>query len=190
MARTESSLPISCEKGVAKPYQSHLSLLRSTRSSTLTQTLFPWLAVQETRDLEMITTSTVSVCKKDNCRNRSRGEFGAQKWVRRTKNVKITKVEQRYIIKFFFDEGIPGPKSPHISNNIMGLGALSLTQVGFSIGEAKRGRINLNTTASPGREPDEGLAAVIAGKPDADSHLSARKLAPSLGLQPQWFVDI
>jgi predicted transcriptional regulator len=36
--------------------------------------------------------------------------------------------------------------------------------------------------ASPEREPDESLAAVIAGKLDADHHFSARKLAQSLGI--------
>jgi hypothetical protein len=44
--------------------------------------------------------------------------------------------------------------------------------------------------ASPGREPDESLAAVVAGKLDADPHFSARKLAQSLGLQFQRSADI
>jgi hypothetical protein len=42
--------------------------------------------------------------------------------------------------------------------------------------------MDLNTIASPGREPDESLAAVIAGKPNADPHFSARKPAQSLGI--------
>jgi hypothetical protein len=36
--------------------------------------------------------------------------------------------------------------------------------------------------ASSGRELDEGLAAVIAGKLDADPQLSARRLAHSFGI--------
>jgi hypothetical protein len=36
--------------------------------------------------------------------------------------------------------------------------------------------------ATPRREPDEGLSSVIAGKLDADPHLSAWKLAHSLGI--------
>jgi hypothetical protein len=52
----------------------------------------------------------------------------------------------------------------------------------FWISEAKQGRTDLNNSASPGREPDEGLAAVIAPKIDADRHLSARRLAQSLGI--------
>jgi hypothetical protein len=42
----------------------------------LTRTLLPWLAVHEMRDMEMVTTSTVSVRTKDNCRNLSPDEFG------------------------------------------------------------------------------------------------------------------
>jgi hypothetical protein len=52
----------------------------------------------------------------------------------------------------------------------------------FWINEVKRGTTDLDTIASRGREPDEGLAAVIAGKLDVDPHLLARKLAQSLGI--------
>jgi hypothetical protein len=60
--------------------------------------------------------------------------------------------------------------------------ALCRTQVCDWINEVKRGRTDLNTVASPGSAPDERLAAVIAGKLDADPHLSARKLAHSPGI--------
>jgi hypothetical protein len=53
----------------------------------------------------------------------------------------------------------------------------------------KAGRMDHNTIASPGREPDGCLAALIAGKLDADPHLSAKKLAQFRGLQPRRFVD-
>jgi hypothetical protein len=59
----------------------------------------------------------------------------------------------------------------------------------FRVNKVKRGRTDLNTIASPGREPDEGLTAVIARELDPDPRLSAKKLAQSLGLQPQRFVD-
>jgi hypothetical protein len=59
----------------------------------------------------------------------------------------------------------------------------------FWINEIERGRTDLSTVASPGREPDESLAAAIAGKLDADPYFSARKLAQSLGLQSQRFAD-
>jgi hypothetical protein len=47
----------------------------------------------------------------------------------------------------------------------------------FWINEVKRGRTDLNTIANPGKESDEGLAADITGKPNADPYLSAIKLA-------------
>jgi hypothetical protein len=52
----------------------------------------------------------------------------------------------------------------------------------FWINEVKWGRTDLNTIASPGRQPNESLVTVIAGKLDADPYLSARKLAQSLGI--------
>jgi hypothetical protein len=80
------------------------------------------------RDMEMISTSTVCVCKKDNCRNRSPSEFGKQKWVHRTKSVKIIEVEQRYVIKFFSDEGIPWVQIVERLRQHYGEDALSRTQ--------------------------------------------------------------
>jgi DNA-binding MurR/RpiR family transcriptional regulator len=59
---------------------------------------------------------------------------------------------------------------------------LSRTHVCFEINEVQWRRTDLKTIASPGREPEEGLAAVIAGKPDGDPHFSAAKLAQSLGI--------
>jgi hypothetical protein len=64
----------------------------------------PVAAVHEMCDMEIISTSTVCVCKTDNRRNRSPGEFGEQKWVHRTRGVKIMEVEQLYVIKFFCDD--------------------------------------------------------------------------------------
>jgi hypothetical protein len=46
--------------------------------------------------------------------------------------------------------------------------------VDFWINKERLERADLGTVVNPGREPDEGLAAVIAGKLDADPHLSAR----------------
>jgi hypothetical protein len=132
--------------------------------------------------MEMISTSTVCVCKKDNCQNQSPGEFGDQKWVHRTKGVKIVEVEQRYIIKFFSDEGMPGVRIIGRLRQHYGEDALSRTQMYFWINEVKRGRTDLNTIASPGREPDESLVAIITGKFDANPHFSARKLLQSLAI--------
>jgi hypothetical protein len=44
------------------------------------------------------------------------------------------------------------------------------------VNEAKRGRMDLSTIASPRRESDEDLTVVIDDKLDIDSQLSAMKL--------------
>jgi hypothetical protein len=134
------------------------------------------------RDMEMISTSAVCVCKKDDCRNRSPGEFGEQRWVHRTRIVQIIEGEQRYVINFFSDERMPGVQIVERLRQHYWDDALSRTQVCFWINEVERGRMDLSTVASHGREPDESLAAVIAGQLDADPHFSARKLAQSLGI--------
>jgi hypothetical protein len=91
-------------------------------------------------------------------------------------------IEQRYVIKFFPDEGMPEVEIVARLRQHYGVCVLSRTQVDFWINEVKPGRTDLKTIVSPGREPDEGLAAVIAGKLDVDPCLSARKLAQSLGI--------
>jgi hypothetical protein len=130
--------------------------------------------------MQMISTSTVCVCEKDNCGNQSPGECGEQKWVRRTKRVKIIEVEQRYVINFFSHEGMPGVQIVGRLRYHSVKDALSRTQMCFWINEVKRGRTDLSTVASPGGEPDDSFAAAIAGKLDADPHFLARKLTQSL----------
>jgi hypothetical protein len=132
--------------------------------------------------MEIISTSTVCVYKKDNRQNRPPGETSEQKWVHQTRSVKIMELEQRYVIKFFSDEGMPGVHIAKCLRQHYEEDALSGTQMYFWINEVKRARTDLDTAASPGREPDESLAAVIAGKLDADLRFSARKLTQSLGI--------
>jgi histone-lysine N-methyltransferase SETMAR len=52
----------------------------------------------------------------------------------------------------------------------------------FWINEVQRGRTDLHIIANPEREPGEGLTAAVAGKLEADPHISARKLAQSPGI--------
>jgi hypothetical protein len=53
----------------------------------------------------------------------------------------------------------------------------------FIFGSAKYGGENRSQQfTSTGREPDEGHASVTAAKLDVDPHLSARRLAQSLGI--------
>jgi predicted transcriptional regulator len=82
----------------------------------------------------------------------------------------------------FAPKGMPWVQNVEHLRQHDGEDGLSRTQVDFWINEVKRGRTDLNTIASHGREPDESLAAVIAGKLDADPHFSDRKLAQSLGI--------
>jgi hypothetical protein len=71
-------------------------------------------------------------------------------------------IEQRYVIKFLFDETM---KSLDILMHIYkhcGPRAFSRSTLYFWIGLAKRGRIDLSEIPRPGRTLDEGLATVIA----------------------------
>jgi hypothetical protein len=90
-------------------------------------------------------------------------------------------VEQRCGIDFFSHEGIPAVQIVGRLRYHYRKGELSRTQVYFWISLVERGRTNLKTTTRPGRNFDEGIGAVIAGKLDADPHPSVRKLAQSLG---------
>jgi hypothetical protein len=96
------------------------------------------------------------------------------------KSIKIMKVEQRSVIKFFSDEGMPGVQIVARLRQHYGEGALSRTQMYFWVNEVKRGTTDLNINARPGRGPDEGITAVIAGKLDTDPHFLTRKLAQSM----------
>jgi hypothetical protein len=107
---------------------------------------------------------------------------GGKKFASRLKSAKTMELEQQDVIKFFADERMQWLQILSRLRDHYGTEALSRTQVYDWINEAKRGRTDLNTVASPGMEPDEGLAPVIAGKLDADPHLSVWKLAHSLGI--------
>jgi hypothetical protein len=136
------------------------------------------------REMKMISTSTDCVCKKDNCRNRSPGEFGEQKWVHRTRNVKIMELEQRYVIKFFSDEGMPGVQIVECLRQHYWKDALSRTQVYFWINEVERGRTDLSTVASPVKVSTLSPASsmlILISQPGS--------LHSPWGLQPQRLAD-
>jgi hypothetical protein len=71
-------------------------------------------------------------------------------------------IEQRYIIKFFIDEGMKPLDilmrlhKPYCSR------VFSRSRLYFCIGEARRGRTDLSEIPGLGRSPDEGLVIVIA----------------------------
>jgi hypothetical protein len=91
-------------------------------------------------------------------------------------------IERPYVIKFFSDEGMPGIQIVERLRQHYGEGALSRTKVYFWMKEVGRGRMDFNTIASPGRNPDENFATTITGKLHADPHFSAKQFAQSLGI--------
>jgi hypothetical protein len=59
-------------------------------------------------------------------------------------------IEQRYVIKFFTDEGMPVVEIICRLRDHYGENTLSRTQIYFCINDIKRGRTDLSNIASPG----------------------------------------
>jgi hypothetical protein len=89
-------------------------------------------------------------------------------------------VEQGDVIKFFPGEGMPVVEIISRLRDHYEEDVLPRTQIYCWINEIKHARTDINNITSPGREPEEGLAGVIAAKLETGPHLSARKLAQSL----------
>jgi transposase len=89
-------------------------------------------------------------------------------------------VEQRYIIKFFVEEGMNGTEIINTLKNHYGPDALKQNQVYYWINEVNSRRKDLSNIPSPGRASDEGLDDCIAKALAEDPHLSARKIAKAL----------
>jgi hypothetical protein len=100
------------------------------------------------------------------------------------KSNKSMEIEQRYVIKFFIDEGVKSLDILMRLHKHYGSRAFSRSTLHFWIGEARRGRTDLSEIPGLGRTPDEDLATVIARRHEQDPHLSARKLAQSLRISP------
>jgi histone-lysine N-methyltransferase SETMAR len=102
--------------------------------------------------------------------------------------------EQRYVIKYLYDSGKPKPAIITEIREHYGDEALSITQIYYWLRKVRLGETDLSDRGHPGRTPDESLAAVIAAKHERDRHLSARKLAKSLGISPttvcHYFTDV
>jgi hypothetical protein len=82
-------------------------------------------------------------------------------------------MEQRYVIKFFNDEGLKPLDIVMRLQKHYGPRAFSRSTLYLSIGEARRGRTDLSEIPGPGRIPDERLATVIAERHEPDLHSSA-----------------
>jgi hypothetical protein len=148
-----------------------------------------WLAVHEMRGLEMITTSTLSMCTKDNCRNWPPAGFGRQKFVHRTNSVKNMAVEQRHVFKFFSDKSMPRVQIVARLGQHSREGALSRTEIYFWIDEAKRGERILILL----RTPEESVVKILRPLVLASSlpilTFQPGSLHSPWELQPQQFVD-
>jgi hypothetical protein len=89
-------------------------------------------------------------------------------------------IEQRYVIKFFLDEGMKPLNILLRAHDHYGPCAFSRSTLYFWIGEISRGRKDLSDIPRPGNAADESVATVIARPHEQDPHLSARKLAQSI----------
>jgi hypothetical protein len=58
-------------------------------------------------------------------------------------------------------------------------------QVFFWVGEVRRGREDLSDEERVGRLPTAGLDEILAHRLNRDPHITARRLAASLGISPQ-----
>jgi hypothetical protein len=101
---------------------------------------------------------------------------------------KSLEIDQRYVIKFFIDEGMKQLDILMHLHKHYGPRALSRSTLYFWIGEARRDRTDLSEIPGPGRTPDEGLATVIARRHEQDRRLSAQKLMQSLGISSTHLV--
>jgi hypothetical protein len=91
-------------------------------------------------------------------------------------------VEQRYVIKFFLEEGMKGVEIIYRLNEHYGRDALERTQVHYWIKEARSGRKNLSNIPPPGRAWNNGLDDCIGKALKEDPHLSTRKIAKALNI--------
>jgi hypothetical protein len=96
----------------------------------------------------------------------------------------IRVIEPPHAIKFFADEHCTGIEIHQRLKDHYGESAMSRSEVYRWIRDIKQGRMDLETISSPGQTPGEGLSEVMRHKIEADPHLSARKIAHSLGIAP------
>jgi histone-lysine N-methyltransferase SETMAR len=91
-------------------------------------------------------------------------------------------LEKRFVIKYFFDEHKKSPEIFDILNKHYGSDAPCLSTVKYWMKQAKLGRKNLHKIASPGRTPDDGLAAAILRAHEENRRRSARSIAEVLSI--------
>jgi hypothetical protein len=93
-------------------------------------------------------------------------------------------MEQRHAIKFCADEHCTGIEIHQRLKDHYRESAMFRSEVYRWIRDIKEGRMELETISGPGKTPGEHLSEVMRHKIKADRHLSARKIAHSLGIAP------
>jgi hypothetical protein len=93
-------------------------------------------------------------------------------------------IEQRYVIKYYFDRHRKGTQiieklKKHYKDN-----ALTDPAIRYWIYQHKLGRTDLSDIPSSGRRPIEGLADQVQKEIEKDPHASARQIAAVLGVSP------
>jgi histone-lysine N-methyltransferase SETMAR len=94
------------------------------------------------------------------------------------------RLEQRYVIKFLYDEGNRPSKIERILKDHYKRDAPSLSTVQYWVRHVKCGRTDLNNIESPGRTPDEGLAHAILRKHEEDPRCSVTDIGHALNIAP------
>jgi AraC-like DNA-binding protein len=93
-------------------------------------------------------------------------------------------LEQRSVIKFFFDEGETAIQIQRRLFRHYGDRAYCHKTVCYWIKELRFRTTDLHNVRTSGRPPDESLCDVIARTHEQDPHLSARKVAAALRISP------
>jgi hypothetical protein len=97
-------------------------------------------------------------------------------------------LEQRHAIRFLLKEGIRPKEIPARLLNVYHQAAMKKSQISFAVGGVGRGRENLADEERPGRPPTASLDEILAYRLERDPHVTARRLAASLGISPQTMI--
>jgi hypothetical protein len=109
-------------------------------------------------------------------------QITARSFYRSRQKCFIRMIEQRHAIKFFADEHCTKIEIHQRLKDHHGESAMSPGEVYRWIMDIKQRRMDLETISSPGKTPGEGLSEVMRHRIEAGPHLSARKIAHSLGI--------
>jgi hypothetical protein len=90
---------------------------------------------------------------------------------------------------FSFQKGNKPPNIVQSLENVYEDRAMKRMQVYFWIAEVRRGREDFSDEDQPGGPPDIGLDEVLVHRSEAESHMTARKIADSPRISPQTVIN-